>query len=145
MKISTKGRYATRAMLDLALHTKEGPVQVKDISERIGVSERYLEQLLGPLRIAGLVKATRGARGGFTLSKSPSDIKLSEIIQAMEGSMAPVECVDSAETCSRSDKCVTREIWSQIKDAIDGILGSTTLEDMVMRQQVLEMNQGRCQ
>ena len=144
MKISTKGRYATRAMLDLALHMNEGPVQVKEISGRIGVSERYLEQLLGPLRIAGLVKATRGARGGFMLSRAPSDIKLSEIIRAMEGSMAPVECVDSAETCSRSDKCVTREIWAQIKDAIDGILSSMTLEDMVLRQQALDADQGHC-
>ena len=134
MKLSTKGRYATRAMLDLAMHSDSTPIQVKDISERIGVSDRYLEQLLGPLRIAGLVKATRGARGGFALSRPASEIRLSQVIQAMEGSMAPVECVDDADLCSRSDTCVAREVWSEIKEAVDSILGSTTLADLAARQ-----------
>jgi len=110
MRLSTKGRYATRAMLDLALRFDEGPILIRDISKRQEISRQYLEQLFIPLRAAGLVRATRGARGGFTLTRLPSQIKLSEIIQVMEGPASPVECVDDARICSRSDLCVTREI-----------------------------------
>ena len=137
MRISTKGRYATRAMLDLALHEEDAPVQVKDISERIGVSERYLEQLLGPLKVAGLVQATRGSRGGFTLARPASDIRLSQILRALEGSMAPAECVDNTSVCSRVDSCATRQVWSEIKYAVDAILESNTLQAMVQRHNSL--------
>ena len=111
MKLSTKGRYATRAMLDLALHFGEGPVFVKDIAKRQEVSDRYLEQILIPLKAGGLVRVVRGARGGFALAKPPSDIKLIEIIRISEGSTAPVDCVDNDQICSRSGFCITREIW----------------------------------
>jgi Rrf2 family protein len=121
-------------MLDLAINSGEGPVLVREIARRQGFSARYLEQLLLFLKIAGLVRATRGARGGFSLAKPPSEIKLSEIIQIMEGSMAPVECVDNAGVCSRADLCVTREIWGEMKQAMDRILESTTLQDLVERQ-----------
>jgi len=134
MRLSTKARYGTRAMLDLAINSGEGPVLVREIARRQGFSARYLEQLLLFLKIAGLVRATRGARGGFSLAKPPSEIKLSEIIQIMEGSMAPVECVDNAGVCSRADLCVTREIWGEMKQAMDRILESTTLQDLVERQ-----------
>ena len=134
MKLSTKGRYATRAMLDLAIHSGEGPILIKDISRREGISKQYLEQLLIPLRAMGLVRAIRGARGGFMLTKPPSQIKLIEIIQTIEGSTAPVECVDDAKVCPRSDFCVTREIWSEMKRATDKVLESTTLQDLVERQ-----------
>ena len=133
MKLSTKGRYATRALLDLALHFGEGPVLVKDISKRQEVSDRYLEQILTPLKAAGLVRVIRGARGGFTLAKPPSEIRLIDIVQIMEGSTAPVECVDNAHYCSRSDSCVTREVWSELKRSIDGILESTTLQHLADR------------
>ena len=134
MRLSTKGRYATRAMLDLALHFDEGPILIKDISKRQEISKQYLEQLFIPLRAAGLVRATRGARGGFILAKPPSQIKLSEIIRVMEGSASPVECLDDARICSRSDSCVTRGIWAEMKEAIDRVLGFTTLQDLVERQ-----------
>ena len=134
MRLSTKGRYATRAMLDLAIHSGEGPVLIRDISKRQTISRQYLEQLFIPLRAAGLVRATRGARGGFTLAKLPSQIKLSEIIQVMEGPSSPVECVDDTRICSRSDLCVTREIWAKMKEAIDKVLEFTTLQDLVERQ-----------
>jgi Rrf2 family protein len=134
MKLSTKGRYATLAMLDLALHLGEGPIMTKDISRRQEVSKQYLEQLLLPLRSAGLVRSIRGARGGFILARLPSEIKLSEIIQVVEGSTSPVECIDNASTCSRSDLCVTREVWTEIKKAIDNVLEFTTLQDLVERQ-----------
>lgn len=134
MKLSTKGRYSTRAMFDLALHFNEGPILIKDIAQRQGISERYLEQLFIPLRIAGLVLGIRGARGGFTLSKSPSEIRLSEIIQATEGSTAPVECVDQPWLCPQSGVCVTWKIWAEMKKASDKILESITLQDLVKQE-----------
>ena len=133
MKLTTKGRYATRAMLDLALHRDEGAVLVRDIARRQEVSEKYLKQLLAPLKAAGLVRTIRGARGGLTLAKPPSEIKLIEIVQVMEGSMAPVECVDDARICSRSDSCVTRQVWTDMKEATDKVLESTNLQDLVGR------------
>ena len=133
MKLTTKGRYATRAMLDLALHRDEGAVLVRDIARRQEVSEKYLKQLLAPLKAAGLVRTIRGARGGLTLAKPPSEIKLIEIVQVMEGSMAPVECVDDAQICSRSDSCVTRQVWTEMKEATDKVLESTNLQDLVGR------------
>ena len=133
MKLSTKGRYATRALLDLALHSDDGLVLAKEVSQRVGVSQSYLEQLFIPLRAAGLVRAVRGARGGFTLARQPSDIRLSQIIQAMEGSIAPADCVDDSHVCSRSNTCVTREVWARMKDAMDAVLAETTLQDLAER------------
>ena len=134
MKLSTKGRYATRAMLDLALHSGEGPILIKDIARRQEISELYLKQLFIPLKTAALVRAIRGAHGGFTLARPPSQIKLIEIVQSVEGSTAPVECVDDAGICRRSDLCVTRGVWAEVKKAMDKVLESTTLQDMVERQ-----------
>jgi len=138
VKLSTKGQYATRAMLDLAHHFGEGPILVKDISRREEISERYLEQLLTPLKLAGLVRSIRGAHGGFTLAKPPSEISLIEIIHIMEGSTAPVECVDDAQVCSRSDFCVTRAVWAEMKKATDTVLESVTLQDLLQRQKETE-------
>lgn len=138
MKLSTKGRYATRAMLDLALHSSAGPVMIKDICQRQEISELYLKQLLAPLKAAGLVRAIRGAHGGFTLTRLPSQIKLIEIVQVMEGSIAPVECVDDARICSRSDLCVTRGVWAEMKKAMARVLESVTLQDLVEQQKCKE-------
>lgn len=121
-----------RAMLDLAVHFGQGLVQIKDISERQQISERYLEQLFIPLRRAGLIRSLRGAHGGFTLAKPPAEILLSEIIQAVEGSVAPVRCVDEPKLCPQSDVCITRNIWAEMGRAISKVLESTTLQDLVL-------------
>ncbi len=134
MRLSTKGRYGARAMLDLALNSSEGPVLLRDIAKRQEVSEKYLEHSITTLRKAGLVRSIRGARGGYMLAKSPSQIRLSEIMEVLEGSMAPVECVDDPQVCQRAQLCVTRDIWAEMKEAIDNILESITLQDMVERQ-----------
>lgn len=134
MKLSTKGRYATRAMLDLALHYGQGPVLLKDIAERQQISGRYLEQVIIPLRAVGLVTSARGAHGGFALAKPPSEIRLSDIIHVVEGSIAPVDCVDEPKVCSRADFCVTRDVWTKMERAMSGVLESTTLQDLVQRQ-----------
>ena len=134
MKLSTKGTYSTRMMLDLALHFNESPILIKDISERQRIPKRYLEQLFIPLRASGLVRSIRGAHGGFSLTKPPAEIRLSEIIQVTEGSIAPVECVNNPNICGHSDLCATRDIWTELEKAMNGVLESTTLQDLVERQ-----------
>jgi len=138
MKLSTKGRYAARAMLDLAFHYGEGSILLKDIAKRQQVSERYLEHLITPIKAAGLVNSMRGARGGFTLAKPPSQIRLSEIIQIVEGSIAPAACVDDPEVCLRADLCATRDVWAEMQKAMRGVLESTTLQDLIQRQREKE-------
>jgi len=134
MKLSTRGRYATRALLDLAIHQEQSPIQLKDIARRQEISLQYLEHLITPLIATGIMLSTRGPKGGVSLAKPPEKIKLSEVIQLLEGSIAPVECVNNPETCARSELCVTRDIWSELKKAMDGVLESTTLQDLVERQ-----------
>lgn len=134
IKLSTRARYGTRALLDLALHQGEGVVLLKDIARRQEFSLPYLEHLITPLIAAGIIRSTRGARGGISLLKHPQEIKLSEVIQLLEGSTAPVECVNHPKICPRSDRCVTRNIWGEVKKAVDGVLETTTLQDLVERQ-----------
>jgi len=134
MKLSTRARYGTRALLDLALHNEEGPVLLRDIAQRQQISPPYLGHLLTPLVAAGIIRSTRGARGGVWLAKSPQEIKLSEVVRLLEGPIAPVECVNDPKYCPRSDFCVTRDIWGELKKAMDGVLESTTLQDLVERQ-----------
>ncbi len=136
MKLSTKGRYAMRAMLDLAQNYNNGLVLVKDIAKRQKISERYLEHLFLSLKTAGLVKSVRGAHGGFTLVKVPSKIKLIDIIRISEGPLALVECVVDAGICPRSSQCATRDVWIELQSAMDGVLSSITLQDLIERQQV---------
>jgi len=134
MKLSTRGRYGTRVLLDLALHQRGGPVPLKDIAKREEISLLYLEHLVTPLIAAGLIRSTRGARGGVCLARSPEEIKISEVVELLEGSIAPVDCVDDPKACSRSDLCVTRDIWVELKEAMDGVLESKTLHDLVEMQ-----------
>jgi len=134
MKISTKGRYGTRALLDVALHQNESPVQLKAIAQRQQISLHYLEHIIAPLIAAGMLRSTRGARGGVSLGRSPQGIRLSEVVQVLEGSIAPAECVDDPNVCSRADLCVTRDIWAEMKGAMASVLESTTLQDLVERQ-----------
>jgi len=134
MKLSTRGRYGLRALLDLALHQGAGLVRLKDIAGRQDISLHYLERLIAPLIAAGLVKSTRGARGGVLLFKPPSEIKLSEVVQLLEGSIAPVDCVNDSRVCHRSASCVTRDIWREMMEAMVQVLDATTLQDLVDRQ-----------
>lgn len=138
MKLSTRGQYATRALLDLALHQDEAPVLLRDIARRQQISQRYLEHLVTPLIAAGIVSSTRGPKGGISLAKAPEDIRLDEVIQLLEGSMAPVECVNNPDICQRSRSCATRDVWGELKQAIDGVLKSVTLSDLMQRQQQKE-------
>jgi Rrf2 family protein len=131
MKLSTKGRYSSRAMLDLALNYGQGPISIKDIARRQEISERYLENIMIALISSGLVISTRGKGGGFMLTKPPHQIRLIEVIHVMEGSLAPVHCVDDPTKCRRSEQCVTFDVWGMMKKAMTDLLDSITLEDMV--------------
>ena len=134
MKLSTRAKYGTRALLDLALHWGNQPVPLKDIAHRQNIPLHYLEHLMTPLVAARIVASTRGAKGGLQLARHPQEVKLNEVIQLLEGSITPVECIDNPECCPHYDLCVTRDIWDEMKKAIDGVLEATTLQDLVERQ-----------
>jgi len=141
MKLSTKGRYGTRALLELSIRYGEGPVPLKDIARNQRISLQYLEHIITPLVTAGIVLSIRGPRGGVWLARSPQEIKLSEVIGLLEGSIAPVECVNDPKYCSRSDFCVTRDIWGELKKVMNGVLESTTLQDLVERHKKKEQSE----
>jgi len=134
MKLSTRTRYGTRALLELALREGKGPVFLKDIAKSQELSLPYLEHLVAPLISGGIIRSTKGPHGGVTLARKPEDINMKEITQIFEGSLAPVECVDHAEVCNRSGFCVTKEIWGKMKEAMDNVLEATTLKDLVEKQ-----------
>ena len=133
MKLSTKGRYGLRAMLDMAQNEEEGPIASHTIAQRQEISERYLEQLLIPLKQAGLVKSLRGSQGGYILGRAAKDITVGDIIRVLEGPLAPVDCVNEVnpDDCKRADNCVTRLIWAKVRDSVSEILDSYSLEDLV--------------
>jgi len=144
VKLSTKGRYVTRALLDLACHCKGGVVPLKDIARRQEISLYYLEHLVTPLIAAGIVRSLRGPSGGIQLAKSPHKIRLSEVIRLVEGgSLILVECIDNPEICSRSQLCITREIWAELERAMSEVLESTTLQDLVERQEQANARPGK--
>jgi Rrf2 family cysteine metabolism transcriptional repressor len=134
MKISTKGRYGTRVLLELANHWGKGPIQLKEVANNQQISLYYIEHLISPLVTAGLVKTARGSSGGVWLAKHPASIKVSEVIDLFEGSTAPVECVDNPGVCTRSGTCIARDIWTDVKKAVDGVLDSITFQDLLEKQ-----------
>lgn len=138
MKLSTRGRYGTRALLELAMHQGEGPVLLRDIAHKQEISLSYLEHLITPLIAAGLVVSTRGPRGGVMLARPAEEIRLNEIIHLLDGPIAPVECVNSKKACTRSGICAPRDIWQELRKAINDVLASTTLQDLTKRQSAKE-------
>jgi Rrf2 family cysteine metabolism transcriptional repressor len=135
MKLGTKTRYSSRAMLDLALNYDNGSriVSTREIAEHQELSPKYLEYLLAALRSAGLVRSVRGTEGGYMLTRHPAQINLREIYHVFEGTEGFVECTINPEYCNRTDGCATQEIWTQMHDACMEILESTTLEDLARR------------
>ena len=132
MKISTKGRYELRLMLDLAIYDNGTPVRIKDISARQGISIKYLEQIVSILNKAGYVRAIRGPQGGYQLVKPPEEYTAGMILRLTEGNLAPVSCLEYEEnTCERQDTCPTLELWKRLKDAIDGVVDGITLAQLV--------------
>jgi Rrf2 family protein len=134
MKLSTKIRYGSRAMVELASHYGEGAIELKEIATKENISPKYLEQVIIPLRTAGLVKSVRGSKGGYSLAKPPSDISLKDVIEVLEGPIRLVDCLADPKICRKIQSCVTREIWNEATDAINRVFGSVTLEEMVNRR-----------
>lgn len=138
MKISTKGRYAVRVMLDLALNNTGECIKVKDIAVRQDISEKYLEQIIAVLNKAGYVKSVRGAQGGYRLARDPSDYTVGMILRLTEGSMAPVSCLDEGAECEKCDTCETLEVWRDLYEAINNVIDNVTVADLVAKRQQRE-------
>ena len=136
MKISTKGRYGLRALVDLSINGRNGlPVLLSDIAKRQGISDKYLEQIATQLHRAGIVKTVRGRKGGYLLNKADKEIRLSEIMKVLEGPVCVVDCVAEPESCSRAALCSTRDIWTLLSHKIEEVLSSYTLGDLAKLQE----------
>lgn len=131
MKLSTRSRYGLRAILELAQHYGQGPLQIKVIATRQEISVKYLEQLMSLLKSAGLVRSIRGSKGGYVLAKSPNQIRLNEVFSILEGPVVMVECLENEGSCARVSDCATRYVWAEIQEAITDVLQSKTLQDLV--------------
>ncbi|MDP2917793.1 MAG: Rrf2 family transcriptional regulator [Dehalococcoidia bacterium] len=141
MKLSTRARYGTRALLDLALYGSAEPVPLRAIAKRQQISLTYLEHVVTPLITSGILRSVRGSRGGVALARPAQEIKLLEVIHLLEGSTSPVECISDPSVCSHSRKCVTRDLWAELQEAMDHILEATTLADLVERQRKKDENE----
>lgn len=136
MKISTKGRYAVRVMLDLAVHNTGEYIKVKQIAQRQEISEKYLEQIIAILNKAGYVKSVRGAQGGYKIARDPGEYTVGMILRLTEGSLAPVACLEGeTNECERCDTCDTLLIWKQLEEAINHVVDNVTIADLIERRQ----------
>lgn len=133
MKLTTRFRYGTRAMLALAMHTEKKPVSLKEIAEKEGISLKYLENLFTPLQRAGLIRAFRGPQGGYLLLRKPQHITLRDLYTVLESSAPFVDCSDDSSACDRYDNCITREVWSEMYQISMNYLGSITLQTLMQR------------
>ncbi len=142
MKISTKGDYGVRALVELAHHYGEGPLQSAEIAARQDIPEPYLDQLLTTLRRARFIRSVRGPQGGHALIREPGELKLSEVVVALEGSLSPISCLDDPKGCDR-EGCVQREVWEMVRDATTDILDGITIADLAAKERRYEHNGGR--
>ncbi len=134
MKLSTKCRYGTRAIMEIAKHYKKDPIKRKEIVKNQNISDSYLENILITLKNSGIIITIRGANGGYLLRRSPSEINLLEIVNALEGSLAPVECLDNAEVCEKTAGCATRVVWGKLRDAKEDVLRNCTVQDLISQE-----------
>ena len=138
MRISTKGRYGLRILLDVALHQEQGPVALRDVSRRQAISHKYLWQVINPLKAAGFLHATRGAHGGYVLARKPEQITIRDIVGILEGPVSVVACVTAPGTCARSASCTAREAWTEIENKLNAAMSGITLRDLVQRHKERE-------
>jgi Rrf2 family transcriptional regulator, cysteine metabolism repressor len=143
LRLSTKARYALRAMIELALREGEGAVQLREIADAQRLSPKYLEQLAIPLRHAGLVHSERGPSGGYSLARPAGEITALEIVRAVEGPLDLLDCVGRAAICERSSSCAARELWQELSVAVGDVLGKRTLADLAECQRTLNSSAGR--
>jgi len=143
MFFSTRSYYGTRAMLELARLGSDGPVHLETLAKNQKIPERYLAKIVQDLRRGGLIRSTRGAHGGYMLARQPSAVAVLDIVACLEGSLAPVDCVEFPETCENADRCVTREVWQEMHNAVVKVLKSTTLQDLLDRLHRAEPEHGK--
>lgn len=142
MKISTKGRYALRLMLDLAVLGGDRPVSLRDIAKRQQISDKYLEQIISVLNKAGFVKSVRGAQGGYMLAKAPEDYTVGMILRLTEGTLAPVSCVEEeGMSCERQACCATAKLWQKVNQAVSDVVDKVTLADLAEWQKEAEQSE----
>ena len=135
MRVSTRGRYAIRLMLDLASNDSGGPIRLRDVASRQHISEKYLEQIISVLNKAGYVRSIRGPQGGYSLTRSPGEYTAGMILRLTEGSLSPVECTEeSGIPCDREENCVTKLLWQKLDNAINDVVDNVTLEDLLSWQ-----------
>ncbi len=133
MKLSTKVRYGVRALIDIAIHSNGKPVLVESVANRQEISKKYLENLLSSLKVAGIVRSVRGAKGGYLLARKPDDITLEDIVKVFEGELTLVDCLNAPEICNFTKKCPTREVWDELGKLIAKTLRGKSLADLVAR------------
>ncbi len=145
MRLSTKGEYASRAMLELAFHYENQPLHIRDISRAQSIPQRFLEQILLQLKRAGYLRSRKGPDGGYYLSRPPADINIAEVIRVMDGPLAPIDCVSvtAHEVCPHEKSCSLKLLWKEVRDAVAEILERTTLEDLVERSKKRGIGQKR--
>jgi Rrf2 family protein len=135
LRLSTRARYGLRALTALARHYNEGPIMARLIAKEEEISENYLEQIMEPLKKAGLVRSIRGSQGGFILAKAPKDIKVKDAIDVLEGPINLIDCLIDPSVCNRSATCLTRKLWETIRENIIGIIETQTLADLIGRNE----------
>jgi Rrf2 family protein len=143
MKVSTKGDYGVRALIELAHHYGEGPMQSAEIAARQSIPEPYLDQLLANLRRSGFIRSVRGPSGGHALLRDPKELPLSEVMLALEGSLASMACVDDPEACNKNGNCVQRDVWTEVRDATQRILDGVSIADLADKEREYSHNGGR--
>lgn len=133
MRISTKGRYGLRTLVDIALHQDKGAVTLNDIARRQEISVKYLWQVINPLKTSGLLSVMRGAKGGYMLAKRPEEITMLEVVTTLEGPLSLIECLTQEDTCDRIDTCVARSVWLEVNQAVEKALKGITLAEVLRR------------
>lgn len=144
MKLTTKGRYGLRAVIDLAVYAKDEPVSLAAVAERQNISISYLEQLIAKLKKAEIVQSTRGAQGGYTLAKAPEEISVGAVLRALEGNLNPVDCVETNgdAACAASDFCVTKYVWKRISDSINDTVDAIFLSELIAESDKVKKRTG---
>lgn len=133
MRVSTKGRYGLRTLMDIAMHQAKGPVTLNDIADRQKISVKYLWQVINPLKTAGVLSVTRGAKGGYVLARRPEKITMLEVMNLLEGPVSLVECLTKKDYCHQVDACVARTVWAEVNQAVEKALKGITLDDILKR------------
>ena len=142
MRVSTKGRYGLRILLDVALHQAQGPVALSAIARRQAISQKYLWQVINPLKAAGLLRSVRGSRGGYVLAREPERITVRDIVEILEGDVSVVACVADPDTCERSVSCTARGAWAEIEAKLNDAMGSINLKSLLQRHKDEESRRG---